>query len=372
MKVCIIGAGMGGLACALPLAKNGFEDIHVYETASNLAFVGARIQLAPNMSRILDRPGAWKDIEREAVFCKETSIREGATDDELAHVELDEIKQLYGENVIQFHFSIGIQDITSWEPKPRFTAVPKNGELYEVERDVLLVASGVKSETRRQMPKLLNHSAHVTRWIGARRHIIAYPISNNTVYNISTTQPDTDFAAAPSETYTTKGSKPAMLCVFSDFCPKIQRILNLVPDGEVCEWKLRFYTPLPTWIYGNVALVGDASHPALPRLAQGAAQTIEDSAVLGVLLGKVREGRAEVGDVLKLYKDVTKERAEMLVEWAAVSARELHLGSGRRRRRGIGVLDKWADMDVQRVGYGVDVVKVAEEEFGKSERSIRL
>lgn len=67
--------GMGGLASALALAKKGFERIEVYETASNLGFVGAGIQLAPNMARILDRLGCWADIEKEAVDLKETSIR---------------------------------------------------------------------------------------------------------------------------------------------------------------------------------------------------------------------------------------------------------------------------------------------------------
>jgi salicylate hydroxylase len=68
-------SGIGGLACALALAKKGFTHIEVFETASNLGFVGAGIQLAPNMARILDRLGAWKDIEREAVDLKSTSIR---------------------------------------------------------------------------------------------------------------------------------------------------------------------------------------------------------------------------------------------------------------------------------------------------------
>jgi salicylate hydroxylase len=66
---------MGGLATALALAKKGFTHIDVFETASNLGFVGAGIQLAPNMARILDRLGCWKDIEAEAVDIKETSIR---------------------------------------------------------------------------------------------------------------------------------------------------------------------------------------------------------------------------------------------------------------------------------------------------------
>jgi salicylate hydroxylase len=66
---------MGGLATALALAKKGFMHISVYETASNLGFVGAGIQLAPNMARILDRLGCWIDIEAEACDIKETSIR---------------------------------------------------------------------------------------------------------------------------------------------------------------------------------------------------------------------------------------------------------------------------------------------------------
>ena len=66
---------MGGLACALSLARQGFTRIDVYETASNLGFVGAGIQLAPNMARILDRFGVWDEIAAEAVDLKETSIR---------------------------------------------------------------------------------------------------------------------------------------------------------------------------------------------------------------------------------------------------------------------------------------------------------
>jgi salicylate hydroxylase len=66
---------MGGLTSALALAKEGFENIEVFETASNLGFVGAGIQLAPNMSRILDRLGVWKEIEAEGVVLRQTSIR---------------------------------------------------------------------------------------------------------------------------------------------------------------------------------------------------------------------------------------------------------------------------------------------------------
>ncbi|KAF2166565.1 hypothetical protein M409DRAFT_66584 [Zasmidium cellare ATCC 36951] len=428
LHICIIGAGMGGLATALSLAKKGFRKIEVYETASNLGFVGAGIQLAPNMARILDRLGVWKEIEREAVDLKETSIRQGSTDNELGHVDLKYIRSTYGyphmvghraslagamyagcqrEKSITFHFSTGAGEITSWGPQPSFTAIPRNGEPHQVQCDVLLAADGVKSTIRDQLLHLKNISAKiidtgqaayrimltreqmssspsllalldresVTRWIGEKRHIIAYPVSSKQIYNLSTVQPDANFAAAPSATYTTKGSKPQMLDVFADFCPLVQKMLNLVPDGEVCEWKLRVHEPLPFWTYESTALVGDACHPTLPHLAQGAAQAIEDGAVLAVVLSKLPNTTPEaISKGLKVYETVRRERAYKLVELAAASGRAMHLGEGAAKeerdrqfaalREGKGpVPDKWADADVQKVIYGQDVVQIAEEEF---------
>ena len=104
--------------------------------------------------------------------------------------------------------------------------------------------------TRSQMqhdPELLEliNSNRVTRWIGEKRHIIAYPVSANQIYNISTAHPDTHFATAPSATYTTKGEKTAVFNVYKDFGALVHKLLALVPEGEVCEWKLRVHEPLP-------------------------------------------------------------------------------------------------------------------------------
>ncbi|GME26534.1 Monooxygenase FAD-binding protein [Neofusicoccum parvum] len=429
LRVAIIGSGMGGLTCALSLARQGFKHIDVYEIASNLGFVGAGIQLAPNMARILDRLGVWKDIEAEAVDLKETSIRQGATDGELAHVDLNYIRQTYDfphmvghraslagslyegckrEPAITFHFGITAQEVVSWGPKPRVKAVPRDGAPFEIEADFILAADGVKSVIRDQMLQELKIDASivdtgqaayrimltrdelkhdpellalidkeaVTRWIGEKRHIIAYPVSSKNIYNLSTVQPDKNFADAPSITYTTKGSKAEMLRVFGDFCPMILRMLNLVPEGEVCEWKLRVHAPIASWVHGQVALVGDACHPTLPHLAQGAAQAIEDAAVLGVVLARMPDqSPATINKTLRVYQELRKERAETLVELAAASGRSLHLGDGAakeerdkqfaalKEKKGGSVPDKWADADVQKKIYGHDCMKVAEEEY---------
>ncbi|PGH07784.1 hypothetical protein AJ79_06172 [Helicocarpus griseus UAMH5409] len=420
---------MAGLTCALALAKEGFRNIHIYETASDLGFVGAGIQLAPNMARVLDGLGVWKAVEKEAVNITETSIRRGAGDVELAHVKLEYIESKYGyphmvghrssltralyegcksEPSIKINFSTAVENIDSFGPKPSFTAVSRlGGSPYRVEADVLLGADGIKSRirvgmldtlkinakitdtqqaayrimlTREQMkddPELLALLDRnlVTRWIGEKRHIIAYPISNNNIYNLSTTQPDKNFAAAPEATYTTKGSKEGMLGVFADYCPKVQRMLNLVPEGQVCEWKLRVHEPLPTWVHGSVALIGDACHPTLPHLAQGAAQAIEDAAVVAVALSKMPDTAPEtINKALRVYEKVRKVRAETIVDLAAASGRELHLGEGAAKedrdkqfaalKAGNGkVPDKWADAEIQGLIYGFDCVGITRESF---------
>lgn len=440
LKVCIIGAGMGGLTTGLALAAAGFRDIEIFESASDLGFVGAGIQMAPNMVRILDRLGVWEEIAREAVVLNETSIREGASDKELAHVDLKYIKELYGyEHMVghrsalargiyngckrypsvKFHFGIQVDDVDVVSDRPSFTIKVRKDpdqEPRKVSCDLLLGADGIKSNTRaallrhlkadaeivdtnqaayrimlsrKQMasdPQLLEliDSDKVIRWIGEKRHIIAYPVSSKQVYNLSTTQPDTNFAAAPSATYTTKGSKKAMLGVFEDYCPMIQKMLNLVPEGEVCEWKLRVHAPLPTWVNNTTALVGDACHPTLPHLAQGAAQAIEDAAVLGVVLSKLPDASpSSINKALKVYEMVRKERAETLVSLAAASGKGLHLGSGVAKEQrdaqfaalqasgGKGpVPDRWADAEVQRMIYGFDCVQVAKDVFDEKFRRI--
>jgi salicylate hydroxylase len=313
------------------------------------------------------------------------------------------------ESAIKFHFSTALVRVNSFAGKPALTLQPRGGDEYTLEADILLASDGIKSVTRTQMlaelgteseeedtgqaayrimldradmagdPELLAllDSDTVVRWVGERRHIIAYPVSNKQIYNLSTAQPDTNFAAATNATYTTKASKAAMLDVYRDFCPLVHRMLNLVPDGEVCEWKLRVHKPLPTWVHGSVALLGDACHPTLPHLSQGAAMAVEDGAVLAEVVSRIPAGKAHdaetVSKTLKVYELLRKPHCSALVDMAAHSGRILHLGEGKAKEerdrqfrengKSGSVPDKWASPDVQKMIYSNDCVQEAIDNY---------
>jgi salicylate hydroxylase len=297
-------------------------------------------------------------------------------------------------------------EVESFAPKVTFKLQPRDGEAFTREADILLGADGIKSVTRSQLlqqanatpeeaetgqaayrimlkredmahdPELLAliDSDEVVRWVGEKRHIIAYSIANKSIYNLSTVQPDDNFASAPSITYTTKGSKKVMLEVFETFCPLVQKMLNLVPEGEVCEWRLRMYKPLPTWTQGSVALLGDACHPTLPHLSQGAAMAIEDGSTIAEVLSLAPDTRPEtIAKCLKVYEQSRKEWTSNLVEMAYLSGRTLHLGEGKAKeerdrmfkehKTSGSVPDKWTSPDVQKMIYTNDCVAKVRSEF---------
>lgn len=93
LRIAIAGAGMAGMATALSLAQKGFELIDIYETASDLGFVGAGIQVAPNLSRVLQSLGVWHNIKDDAVEVKEASIR-GTSVSKLSMARSSSLRQL--------------------------------------------------------------------------------------------------------------------------------------------------------------------------------------------------------------------------------------------------------------------------------------
>ena len=110
-----------------------------------------------------------------------------------------------------------------------------------------------------ELKKLIDEP-QATRWLGPERHIIAYPVRKHELYNVVLLHPD---GHGVEESWTTKGSKQAMVDNYDGWDSKVRKLIDLVDDNEVLEWKLCLHRPLKTWIRGSVALIGDACHPML-------------------------------------------------------------------------------------------------------------
>lgn len=110
-----------------------------------------------------------------------------------------------------------------------------------------------------ELKKLIDEP-QATRWLGPARHIIAYPVRSHELYNVVLLHPDRQEV---EESWTTKGSKQAMVDHYTGWDPIVRKLIDLVVEDEVLEWKLCLHRPLRTWIRGSVALIGDACHPML-------------------------------------------------------------------------------------------------------------
>lgn len=168
----------------------------------------------------------------------------------------------------------------------------KNGEWLE--GDIVVAADGIKSDIRRQIATFHKHTDKATptgdsayrilipkermehdqealdllshnvgmRWMGPGGHIMAYPVKNNTVYNMVLLHPqkeEVDHEAA--ESWTRKGDKKEMMDFYSEWNSTVKNLLSYVPDEQVMEWTLNSHRPLPAWHENKVVLIGDACHP---------------------------------------------------------------------------------------------------------------
>jgi len=159
-----------------------------------------------------------------------------------------------------------------------------------VEADIIIAADGIKSTIRDQLlrgdaskpiatgdaayrimlpksgmendPELkkLVVTPDATRWLGPQRHLVAYPVRGHELFNVVLLHPDRH---GVEESWTTRGSKQRMVDDYEGWDPVVRKLIDLVPDDEVLEWKLCLHPPLNTWIQGSVALIGDACHPML-------------------------------------------------------------------------------------------------------------
>ena len=347
--------------------------VNVYEANPQVSEVGAGTQIGPNMSRVLHRWRLLDDLLPHAIELEAISIRRYADDSELARISLENVGVIHGAPSLVAHRA-DIQDTLRKGAIAAGAFIHTSSPVDDIDfdnarikiragaewihADVIIAADGVKSTIRKKMLALHDEvdrrretgdaawritlsadqihrsqdaglievleSAVGLRWMGPDGHVVCYPIRNHTLLNVVLVHPD---KPTTEESWTKRGNKAEMVEFYKNWNPRIKKLLDQVPEGEVLEWKLCDHALLRTWIEGRVALLGDAAHPMLPYVAQGAAQAIEDAAVLGTCLAMIKN-REDIPIALRVYELVRKERAETVQASAIQMRRSLHLHDG--------------------------------------------
>ena len=328
--VIIIGAGIGGLTAALALARRGFE-VAVFDQAQRLEEVGAGIQLSPNASRILLALGLAEQLQRHVVAPEELRVIDAGTARVLARAPLGaaaerrygapywvihrgDLQTVLVEAVrahpgIVLHLGARVEDFTLNEAGVTISARSAQGDL-EHRGAALIGADGLWSSLRRGLghgrePRFAGHSAWralapaeavvpalrtptVNLWLGSRAHLVHYPVRGGSLVNV--------VAIIRDDWRETGWSAPAeraeILARYSAATWSATARELLAAPRHWQKWALYDRAPLTHWGTGAVTLLGDAAHPMLPYLAQGAAMAIEDAAMLAQRLAETRDNPA--------------------------------------------------------------------------------
>ncbi|HEY1736441.1 MAG TPA: FAD-dependent monooxygenase, partial [Methylovirgula sp.] len=323
----VAGAGIGGLMAALALARSGFR-VSIFERAAILDEVGAGLQISPNASGILreyDLLPRLQGLALEPDAIRIRRARDGAT---LQLLPLGNAKQRWGAPYLLVHrgdlqkalldaieqneaITLALEtDIAGFAPgHEEIDVVAKRGLLRASYRgDCLIGADGLRSFVRERMtafpkPPTLPTTARYTSWrtliaaddlppafrkresvlwLGPGAHLVHYPLRGGSVVNVVAVLDDKVNIDWNADIWSAKGDPQKIAAQFSSWHPEARALIAAAPEWRT--WPLVDLDPLSQWTAGRIALLGDAAHPMLPFLAQGAAQAIEDAAMLGALL----------------------------------------------------------------------------------------
>jgi len=309
----ICGGGIGGLAAAYALARQGFP-VRLFEQSSEFREVGAGIQLGPNVFRVLEKIGLKEAVLADAHRPPAQEMRDALTGRLITRVPLGEdfikrfgqpygvthradihgafLKACQGSNLITLENS---RRVESYEDHGDHVAVTlNNGDT--VSGRALIGADGMWSAIRERIvgdgkPRVSGHVAYravlkredvpadlwspdVVLWAGPRTHFVHYPLRRGELYNLVAVFHSDHYA----EGWNAEGAKDVMWQHYKMQVPQVTRMLERIETWRM--WVLCDREPVKNWSKGRVTLLGDAAHPMLQYLAQGANMAAEDAVVL--------------------------------------------------------------------------------------------
>ncbi|KAF2245295.1 salicylate hydroxylase-like protein [Trematosphaeria pertusa] len=392
LSIVIVGAGLSGLAASIQCALSGHE-VTVLESAKELAEVGAGLQLTPNATKILQKWDVYQHVNKPAEprtctvynykgkvlahednFDKNNRRKYNAPFSDCHRVDLQQalakraqelgVEVLLNTRVTDINFSgeerDGIKEAAvSTESGTTLLAdlvVAADG-LWSTCRSVFLnrfapplptgdlayrIVLNLPQIKDEKLRKMVQEPA-VRFWVGPDAHVVAYSMRGGEMYNVVLLVPD-DLDEGVART---QGDLDEMRKLFEGWDPVLTQLLECV--DKVDKWKLMHREEMKSWInpQSNLVLIGDACHPMLPYLAQGANSSIEDGCVLGLLLSpSVNPGFASKSDLpstLQLFQKLRKARGEAIARETFKQRRDFHMRDGLEQEKRDKLFEMWLE-----------------------------
>jgi salicylate hydroxylase len=322
LHVLIAGAGIGGLTAAIALLRNG-HTVTLLERAPELSEAGAGLQLSPNATAIFEQLELIDRIRRIALMPDSLLVRRGSDGTELMHMQLGPVAEIRWrapgfvvhradlqavllEAVQKFanatlHTGTEVLGFAATAGGIQVGALQGTANV-RYDGDLLIGADGLHSSVRGQLglgendqPVYSGRTAWralldgasapamalrfaTNLWLGSQAHIVHYPLRDGDVVNIVAIVEDGWQGRGETEFWDQEGDPRQIKARFSRWHPSARELIGAVPSWR--RWPLFDRNPVPRWSLDRVVLLGDAAHPVLPFLAQGACLAIEDAAVL--------------------------------------------------------------------------------------------
>jgi 2-polyprenyl-6-methoxyphenol hydroxylase-like FAD-dependent oxidoreductase len=316
LPVLVAGGGIGGLAAALALVRQGLR-VKVLEQAAELGEIGAGMQLGPNAFHAFDALGVGEQARKRAVYTDFMVMHDAIDEVQVGKIPTgDAFRQRFGNPYAVIHradahtsllegvqASGQIEFVTSTrvasveQDANGVTVHDQHGQAHRGQ--ALIGADGVKSVVRQQFvgdearvtghvvyravvdkadfPEDLRWNA-ASIWVGPNCHLVHYPLRGGEQYNVVVT-----FHSRETEEWgVTEGSQAEVQSYFQGLCPKARQLIDLPKSWK--RWATADREPIGQWSFGRVTLLGDAAHPTTQYMAQGACMAIEDAVTLGEAL----------------------------------------------------------------------------------------
>ncbi len=372
-QVLVVGGGIGGLAVALALARQGLR-VRVLEQSQEVGEIGAGIQLGPNAFAAFDALGVGERARSRAVYTDRLLMLDALDGSTVADLPLgDEFRIRFGNpyaviHRADVHLSLleGVREAAgvSFDTGTRVTRVDSaDGKVVvtdqggrRFEGDALIGCDGGKSIVRQRFvgdearvsghvvyravvdaadfPEDLKFNAPVV-WSGPDCHLVHYPLRGGEQYNVVVT-----FHSRHEETWgVTDGSPAEVQSYFEGIVPRARQLLSLPKSWK--RWATADRDPIARWSFGPVTLLGDAAHPMLQYLAQGACMALEDAVTLGEA---VRGSGGDIAAAFQRYERSRVTRTARVLLMAREMGRIYHARGVERLVRN----DLWKDRTPQR------------------------